>query len=93
MVDVAVHIVCDAVIADIHQKEQVFSADRFLKGSFAFAAAKAGSFHFQQIVIFTVALKGRICLYFVIVDGFTEFNQVIIDSFAHFLRGRKGDDL
>ncbi len=92
MVGKSMYIVGDAVVAHIHQQKEILAADGFLDGGLALAASKAGRLHLCQIVVFAVALKGRVSLYLVVMDVFAEFHQIIVDSFSHFPCGGEGDD-
>ena len=57
MVQVAVHRVSEAVIADIDHKEQILAPYGFSDNSFRFACAETGTFTFNQIIFKLVAGK------------------------------------
>ncbi len=92
MVGITVHGVCNTVIADVHQEEQIFSPDGLMEGGFTFPASKAGCLKVHQIVVLAVAVKGRVFFYLVIVYASAEFNQIIVDLPSHFAGGAQGND-
>ena len=74
MVDEAVHVVGDAMVADIHHQKQILPSDGFSENCLPFAAAESGRLQVHQIVVLAVAVKGRVVFYDVVMNGLSEFN-------------------
>ena len=93
MVGITVHFICNAVIAHIHQQEQIFASDGFMECTFGFSRSETGTVCKGKVIAFDIAVKGGIVFHFFIVDTAAEFHQIIIDPAAHPLCGGQGDQL
>ncbi len=93
MVRVAVHIVCNAVVADIYQQKQVFAADGLTEEGLSLPASETGRLYGGQVVLFDIALEGGVCLDFVVMDSSAEFHEIVVDSLTHLPGGRQRDNL
>ena len=70
VVGITVHLIGDAVVAYVHQQEQILAADRFPENRLSLAAAEAEGFGVYQVVVFAVALESRVRFDFIIVAIF-----------------------
>ena len=79
---VTVHLIGDAVVADIQQDIEILAADGFPEDSLALAGAETGAVHVGKKIIFMISLKsGIVCQIFM---GFLSKGcKIIIDNFAH----------
>ncbi len=77
MVGIAVHIICNTMIADIHQNKQILAPDGFMKDGLGFSGSEARAVKRCQIAVFPVTVKGGIVFDFVIYT-FPEIYQIIV---------------
>jgi len=92
MVDITVHFVCNAVIADIYEKEYVLPADRFMERSLSFPGAEAGAGSFGKIIVFYITLKSGI-VFGEIIYCLSEFYQIVVDTVCQLCGGLRGNNL
>ena len=91
MIYVTVHLVGDAVVADIQQNIEILAADGFFEDAFALTGAEAGTVYVREKVVFMISLKsGIVCQIFV--GFFSKINKIFIDDSAHFRRRVESDN-
>ena len=82
MIDISVHSIGNAVVADIHEKKNIFAADGFHKEALAFAGAKAGARCFGKIIVFHITLESRV-IFGKIIDRFAKFDEISVNAVCH----------
>ena len=67
------------MIADIYEKENILSTDRFMKHSLAFTRAKTGAGSFGKIVILYITLKSGV-VFIKVINGLTKLYKILVDT-------------
>ena len=81
----AVHVVGNAVIADVRQQENIFAAHGVAQNRLTLSRTEAGALYLHQIIVFHITMERRI-VFNVVLQTAAVFYQMVVNLFCQ----RKG---